>query len=166
MFSRFQIRLVPVFEYHSFPDSIVTNERILPAGLSVLIFGTFYQLVLTWDALRHRRMIQIIGIVAYNLILLLYVMVQRTELLAAFKALQSRSVVSNDLVESINPLSLALPIVIAFGTSIQFFILWKLFQQYAWRLHRTMAIFSKVRVMHQTYQVCYTHRLSRPEFGH
>jgi hypothetical protein len=115
------------------------NSRILPANFAVIIFATIYQLVLSWDALWNHRQVQIIGIVAYSFALLLYVIIQRTELNDSFSELASQKFISLNTWNLISPLSIALPCIGSFSIIIQILILRKLFRSQTWSLYQRKA---------------------------
>merc|ERR1711964_722170 len=58
----------------------LTASRTIPTFLTLYIFGFLYQLLLVWDALRMKNTIQVIGLVMYNVGLLIYGAVQISQI--------------------------------------------------------------------------------------
>lgn len=138
------------FQLH--PDDFVQNStssrRTLPTFLSLYIFGFVYELVLVYDALRLKNTIQIIGICVCNIGLLIY---------GALQIEQVSQDVDNFLYQETKPVLVAIPVIIAFASTILIFLTWKLYDEFAWTIYKHISADLRMKRRYLTYQV----RLSR-----
>lgn len=127
--------------------------KTIPTFLTLYIFGLLYQLVLVWDALRMKNTIQIIGLCAYNVGLLIYAGVQIDELQAASDAL--KGTLSNpNLWQDITPFLTAIPCILALGLILMTIVAWKLYDEFAWTIYKHISADLKMKRRYLTFQVC------------
>lgn len=130
-----------------------TQARTIPTFLTLYIFGFIYQLVLIWDALRLKNTIQIIGLVMYNVGLLIYGSVQMSQIKAAVLFLSSMSEIDVTIWGRTKPFLIAIPCIIAFGTCLLAVAAWKLYDEFAWTIYKHISADLQLKRRYLTYQV-------------
>ncbi|MCJ1479524.1 hypothetical protein MMC13_008210 [Lambiella insularis] len=133
------------------PNNQGAYTKTIPTFLTLYIFGLLYQLVLVWDALRMKNTIQIIGLCAYDIGLLIYAGVQINELQAASDSLTSLS--NPDLWQDITPFLTAIPCVLALGLILMTLVAWKLYDEFAWTIYKHISADLKMKRRYLTFQV-------------
>lgn len=125
----------------------------LTTYFTVLMFGIFYQLVITWDAFRLESVIQVIALVAYNFALLLYVMIQKSQL-CWIHTCKSKNPDEKPgvLWSKTSSTATALEWMVAGVTLVLAFSAWRLFQERLWKKKSLGSDLSMVKKYH-TYQV-------------
>lgn len=122
------------------------SVRAIDVYLSLFIFGFVYQIALTWDALRLKNTIQVIGLCAYNVGLMIYAAVQ-TE--------QIEDVVNpaTPLWIELKPYLVAVPCIIAFGTLLMSVVAWKLYDEFSWSIYKHISADIALKRRYMVYQV-------------
>ncbi len=111
-----------------------SQYRSIPTFLTLFIFAFLYELILTWDALRMKNTIQVIGICVANVVFLVYTAIQIDQISTVLQgpnAIQLKTG-AQDLWATIRPFLIAMPCVIGLASLFLFFIAWKLYQEFAW----------------------------------
>ena len=129
VFATFQLDLKPgaVDDVHS---------RTIPTFLTLYIFGFLYQLLLVWDALRLKNTIQVIGLVVYNIGLLIYGAVQMDQIKESVLVLNRQNEIDLAIWDDTKPFLIAVPIIIAVGTVMLAVCAWKLYDEFAWTIYK------------------------------
>ena len=117
------------------------------------MFGYIYQLVLVYDALQQKNTIQVIGLVLYNLGLLIYAAIQWDQVDDAVKSLTKQGLITDHFWDKINPMLVALPIIMAAFTIVLAFIAWKLYDEFAWTIYKHISADLRLKRRYLTYQV-------------
>ncbi|CAN9374656.1 unnamed protein product [Alternaria alternata] len=132
VFSKFQN------EIHFAAEGAGANEtRTIPTFLAVFMFGYIYQLFLTWDALRMKNTIQVIGLVLYNIGILVYAAIQFDQIKDAADDLNTRRFIPKDFWEDVKPMLIALPVLMAF----------------AWTIYKRISADTRLKRRYLTYQI-------------
>lgn len=148
MFGKFQSEL-----HFAAPDA--TNEaRTIPTYLAVFMFGYIYQLFLVWDALRLKNTIQVIGLVLYNIGILVYAAIQFDQIKDAANELNHKAFIPDDFWVNVKPMLIALPILMAVATIAFAFVAWKLYDEFAWTIYKRISADTRLKKRYLTYQVC------------
>ena len=137
-------------------SSVTANVRAIDTYLALFIFGFFYQIGLTWDVLRLKNTIQVIGLCMYNCGLVIYAAVQPDQIhdaIAAAIAADPTSKIDNDLWLALRPYLIAVPCVIALGTLVMSFIAWKLYDEFAWSIYKHISADLAMKRRYLVYQV-------------
>jgi hypothetical protein len=126
--------------------------------LTLIIFGFLYQLVLSWDALRMKNTIQVIGITISNFAFLIYTALQIDQISEAVKFLKSRNVILensdlNTLWNTIRPFLVAIPIIIAAVTLAIAYEAWKLYRDFAWDILKQIGADLRMKKRFLYYQI-------------
>lgn len=147
--------------------SAATQYKTIPTFLTLFIFGFLYELVLTWDALRLKNTIQIIGLCIANLALLVYTAIQIDQIETAIDDLDTAGALSGSyttssgtavtsseaLWDEIQGPLIAIPIVLAVVTIILSYFAWKLYQAFAWDILKQIGADYRMKKRFLHYQV-------------
>jgi hypothetical protein len=129
--------------------SLGSTSRTIPTFLTLYIFGFIYELVLVWDALRMKNTIQVIGLVAYNIGLLIYGSAQMNQIrnvdveLFGTKPVWTRS----------KPFLIAIPCILALTTVLLAVCTWKLYDEFAWTIYKRISADLRMKRRYLQYQV-------------
>ena len=146
VFAHFQIHLLNI-------TGSQTSQRTIPTFLTLYIFGFLYQLVLVWDALRMKNTIQVIGLVMYNVGLLIYGSVQMSQIKDAIKSLAEDDYIRENVWSDTQPFLIAIPIIIAVGTVLLAGCAWKLYDEFAWTIYKRISADLRMKRRYLQYQV-------------
>jgi len=147
VFAHFQIHLRGVGATHT------TSSRTIPTFLTLYIFGFLYQLVLVWDALRMKNTIQVIGLVMYNVGLLIYGAVQMEQIKDAVFALAEDDFIHREVWGDTKPFLVAIPCILALGTVLMAACAWKLYDEFAWTIYKRISADLRMKRRYLQYQV-------------
>ena len=147
MFAVFQGELRPDGDHQQY-------ERTIPTFLTLYIFGFIYQLFLVYDALRLKNTIQIIGLCMYNMLLLIYAAVQMDQIRSAVLFLNLFGDISLDVWAKTRPFLVAIPCVLALGTTLMSIVAWKLYDEFAWTIYKHISADLRMKRRYLTFQVC------------
>jgi len=150
VFAEFEMALAPGAN----SDRSVT--RTIPCYLSLLIFGFVYQLLLVYDALHKKNTIQIIGICAYNVAILIYTAIQVEQIKDAVAILKDANHIRenhDNLWNRVHAFLIAVPCVIALGTALLLFISWKLNEEFAWTIYKQISADLRLKKRYLVYQI-------------
>jgi hypothetical protein len=128
-----------------------SETRTIPTYLAVFMFGYLYQLWLVWDALRLKNTIQVIGLVIYNVGILIYAAIQFDQIRDAAGAL--RSAIEQDFWTDVRPMLIALPCLMAAATIVLAFEAWKLYDEFAWTIYKHISADLRLKRRYLTYQI-------------
>ncbi|KIW88195.1 uncharacterized protein Z519_11306 [Cladophialophora bantiana CBS 173.52] len=146
VFAHFQIHL------ESIPGN-QTSSRTIPTFLTLYIFGFLYQLVLVWDALRMKNTIQVIGLVMYNVGLLIYGSVQMDQIREAILQLAEDDYIRKNIWSDTEPFLIAIPCILAVGTVLMAGCAWKLYDEFAWTIYKRISADLRMKRRYLQYQV-------------
>jgi len=130
--------------------------RTTPCYLSLLIFAFLYQLLLVYDALHKKNTIQIIGICAYNVAILIYTAIQVDQIKDAITKLRNGNHIrqsDDNLWTKIHAYLIAVPCVIGLGTVLLLFISWKLNKEFAWTIYKKISADLRLKRRYLVYQI-------------
>ncbi|KAI1609473.1 hypothetical protein EDD36DRAFT_71615 [Exophiala viscosa] len=128
-------------------------SRTIPTFETLYIFGFLYQLILVWDALRMKNTIQVIGLVMYNVGLLIYGAVQMSQSKEAISALSKASDHRIQIWSDTKPFLIAIPCVLALGTVLMAACAWKLYDEFAWTIYKRISADLRMKRRYLQYQV-------------
>lgn len=154
VFGKFQLSLGP----HVGQSEVQSQYLTIPTFLTLFIFGFLYELVIVWDALRMKNTIQIIGVCIANLALLVYTAIQVDQIqmaisvLAKYNALR-HDITSPELWSDIKAFLIATPAIIALATAGMAFCAWKLYQEFAWDILKSIGADYRMKKRFLHYQV-------------
>ncbi|KIW08578.1 uncharacterized protein PV09_00542 [Verruconis gallopava] len=150
VFAKFQNGLIPAAQQQGGSD-----VKTIPTYLALLIFGFVYELLLVYDALRAKNTIQVIGIVAMNLAIMVYTAVQGDQIHDAFLYLTSlRLFLKNtNFWNDVRPYLIALPCLTALGTFLLAICAWKLYEEFAWTIYKQISADVRLKNRFLIYQI-------------
>jgi len=148
IFAKFQESLVP----HQKP---IPLSKTIPTYLTLFIFGFLYQLVLVYDSLRLKNTIQVIGLCAYNMGMVIYGSIQYDSINKAIDGLVALNrVKANTTVwQNIQPYLVAVPCIIALFTVGMSIIAWKLYDEFAWTIYKHISADLRMKRRYLTFQI-------------
>ncbi|KAF2112166.1 hypothetical protein BDV96DRAFT_614461 [Lophiotrema nucula] len=149
VFAKFQISLVNKGQ----AESLHNEARTIPTYLAVFMFGFIYMLLLVWDALRLKNTIQVIGLVLYNVGILIYAAIQFDQIRDAVLVLDHTHLIRKHFWPDIKPMLIALPVVMAVGTVFLAFLAWKLYEEFAWTIYKHISADLRLKRRYLTYQI-------------
>lgn len=131
--------------------------RAIDTYLSLFIFGFLYQIALTWDALRLKNTIQVIGLCLYNVGLMIYAAVQTDQIQDAVSPSDGQaSPINIDLWNVLKPYLIAVPCVIALGTVMMSVVAWKLYDEFSWSIYKHISADLSMKRRYLVYQIYIT----------
>ncbi|KNG46678.1 UPF0658 Golgi apparatus membrane protein C23H3.04 [Stemphylium lycopersici] len=141
-------------EIHFAAAGAGANEtRTIPTFLAVFMFGYIYQLFLVWDALRLKNTIQVIGLVLYNVGILVYAGIQFDQIKDAADDLNESAFLTPEFWLDVKPMLIALPCLMAFATLLFAFEAWKLYDEFAWTIYKRISADTRLKKRYLTYQI-------------
>ena len=138
VFGRFQFSLDYQEEReHLFTPLEKSQYRTIPTFLTLFIFGYLYILVLTWDALRLKNTIQIIGLCFSNLALFVYSVLQIDQIDKSIQKLLAAGAIKPDKEDRnvwalCKPFLIAIPVVVGVVTVAMSVLAYQLYREFAW----------------------------------
>ncbi|KAI8933872.1 hypothetical protein NX059_009570 [Plenodomus lindquistii] len=136
-----------------FAAGMKSETRSIPTYLAVFIFGYIYQLFLVWDALRLKNTIQVIGLVLYNVGILVYAGIQYDQIKDAADVLNTSAFIPEGFWEDVKPMLIALPILMAVATVVFAFEAKKLYEEFAWTIYKRISADTRLKKRYLTYQI-------------
>jgi hypothetical protein len=136
--------------------------RTIPTYLALFIFGFLYEIALTYDALRLKNTIQVIGLCMYNAGMLIYSSIQVDQINKAIQALEDTGQVKigDQIWPEIQPYLIAAPCIIAFFTCVMSAIAWKLYDEFAWTIYKHISADLRMKRRFLTFQVWFENNYS------
>ena len=127
------------------------------------MFGYLYQLFLVWDALRLKNTIQVIGLVIYNIGIMVYAAIQSAQIRDAAiqydqigdasEALLKLHFLRDDFWRDVKGMLIAVPVLMAAATIAFAFVAWKLYDEFAWTIYKHISADLRLKRRYLTYQV-------------
>ncbi|KAK4204021.1 hypothetical protein QBC40DRAFT_8652 [Triangularia verruculosa] len=162
VFARFQFGLA--FQESDIEDEdkrrmLQSRYRTIPTFLALFIFGFLYVLILTWDALRMKNTIQIIGLCIANLALFVYTILQIEQiekslfLLGEFLALKDGQGDKNNVWALAKPFLIAVPAIVGVVTVAMSCIAYQLYREFAWDILKQIGADYRMKKRFLHYQI-------------
>ncbi|KAG8630680.1 hypothetical protein KVT40_002299 [Elsinoe batatas] len=131
--------------------------RSIDTFLSLFIFGFLYEVYLTWDALKNKNTIQVIGLCAYNVGLIIYAAIQVNQIEDSIITLASNgTAITADLWPILRPFLVAIPCVTALGTVLICIVAWKLYDEFSWSIYKNISADVAMRRRYLVYLIYIT----------
>ena len=130
----------------------------IPTFLALFIFGFLYVLFLTWDALRRKNTIQIIGLCIADLALFVYTILQIDQIDGSINKLTGAGVSYTEeqhqqVWRACSPFLYTIPPVVGVATILMGFCAWKLYQEFAWDILKQIGADYRMKKRFLHYQV-------------
>lgn len=159
VFGRFQFSL----EYQ--PDNELTDRlksqyRTIPTFLTLFIFGFLYILFLSWDALRLKNTIQIIGLCVANLAIFVYAILQIDQIDMSISRLLEANALKPDREDRnvwalCKPFLVAVPAVVGVVTVAMGALAYQLYREFAWDILKQIGADYRMKKRFLHYQVSF-----------
>ena len=130
-------------------DPSTKYAKEVPTSLTLYVFAMIYWLYLTWDALRLKNTIQIIGLCVSDFALVVYGAVQTKQVKDMFLAIS----VAQTTQDQIYPCLTAIPIVLAVGAILMSLVAIKLYNEFAWTIYKNISADLRMKQRFLNYQV-------------
>lgn len=135
-------------------DDSISNGRLrLQSFLGLYIFALIYELALSYDALRRRNTIQLVGLCICNQGLFAYGILQMTEIKDTISSLADEAL--GERLRKLYQVELILvPVFLGIGTMCMAFFTWKLRAEFSWSIYKNISADLQMKRRYFTYQVC------------
>jgi hypothetical protein len=135
-------------------DGKTEGPRRLQSFLGLFIFALLYELALSYDALRRKNTIQLVGLCICNLGLLTYGFLQMQEIRTTVSSMVNDKKLSNHLLEIYQIELVIVPVILGVGTVCMIFFTWKLRAEFSWSIYKNISADLQMKRRYFTYQVC------------
>lgn len=129
-FGRFEYDILKVYGHYQFTHEY-SYLRTIPTYLSLFIFAELYQLVLACNAIRAENTIQTVGIVFFNMAMLVYSALQYSQIQDTARKLGVHAAY-----EACKGVIIAIPCVIAAGILVLMVLTYKIHQDFGWSIYK------------------------------
>ncbi|KAK4144772.1 uncharacterized protein C8A04DRAFT_36341 [Dichotomopilus funicola] len=156
VFGRFQFSLL--LQDADINDALKSQYRTIPTFLTLFIFGFLYILLLTWDALRLKNTIQIIGLCVANLAIFVYAILQIDQINNSIARLLGAGALKPDeddrnVWELCKPFLIAVPAVNGVITILMGVIAYQLYREFAWDILKQIGADYRMKKRFLHYQI-------------
>jgi hypothetical protein len=157
VFGRFQFSL-EYQEESNIDDRLKSQYRTIPTFLTLFIFGFLYMLFLTWDALRLKNTIQIIGLCVANLAIFVYAILQIDQINNSIDVLLRENALKPDEEDRnvwalCKPFLIAVPAVVGVVTVIMGGLAYQLYREFAWDILKQIGADYRMKKRFLHYQI-------------
>lgn len=125
----------------------------LQSFLGLFIFALLYELALSYDALRRKNTIQLVGLCVCNLGLLTYGFIQMEEVQSIIGTMVKDKNLSNHLLKVYRIELIIVPVILGVGTVCMIFFTWKLRAEFSWSIYKNISADLQMKRRYLTYQV-------------
>ena len=137
-------------------DDTGAAETNLQSFLGLYVFALLYELILSYDALRRRNTIQLVGLCFCNLGLTAYGILQMREIAPTLKSMLADALIDTRLLHLYRVVLILVPIILGIGTLCMCFLTWKLRAEFSWSIYKNVSADLQMKRRYLTYQVCCT----------
>jgi len=133
------------------PTLDISSARRLPVYFSIFGFAHVFQLILAIDAVWMRNTLQFFFLTAFNLIFLIYAIVQIFEIRSALPtSASSQSAIFNI---PINILVIIIPFVIALAELAYIVLGWSIWREFGWKVYKLLGADRRIKRLYVHYQI-------------
>ncbi|KAF8478693.1 hypothetical protein DFH94DRAFT_66981 [Russula ochroleuca] len=142
-------------------DLTLTNYRTVPCYLALFVLAELFELLMAFDALRLRNVIQLVGILVFHVALVVFATIQIHETkVALVRTPNCDGTVSfvtcggkGTLYRKVEHLLIAAPGIIAAAWIVLIFFVRALYYEFGWAVFRIVGANPAMKTMYQFYQV-------------
>jgi hypothetical protein len=138
---------------HLEDNSKADGPMRLQSFLGFYIFALLYELGLSYDALRRKNTIQLVGLCICNMGLLTYGFLQMQEIKDIISNLVTDKILSNRLQDFYHVEIILVPVILGVGTVCMVFFTWKLRAEFSWSIYKNISADLQMKRRYFTYQV-------------
>ncbi|KAJ5490079.1 hypothetical protein N7453_010904 [Penicillium expansum] len=133
-------------------DSNANGKMRLQSFLGLYIFALLYELALSYDALRRRNTIQLVGLCICNQGLFTFGLLQMREIKETISSLTNKEL--GDRLQELYKIELILvPVFLGVGTMCMSFFTWKLRGEFSWSIYKNISADLQMKRRYFVYQV-------------
>ncbi|KAK4191883.1 hypothetical protein QBC35DRAFT_280327 [Podospora australis] len=158
VFARFQFSIELQENETEDIEGLRSRYRTIPTFLALFIFGFLYVLILSWDALRLKNTIQIIGLCLANFALFVYTILQIDQIEKSINMLLEGKVLkqdqaSRDVWAICKPFLISVPAIVGVITVAMSFIAYQLYREFAWDILKQIGADYRMKKRFLHYQI-------------
>jgi hypothetical protein len=131
-----------------------SRESRLQSFLGLYVFALLYELALSYDALRRRNTIQLVGLCFCNVGLTAYGVLQMQEIEPTLKSMMADALIDTRLLHLYRVVLILVPIILGVATLCMIFLTWKLRAEFSWSIYKNISADLQMKRRYFTYQVC------------
>ncbi|KAJ7109359.1 hypothetical protein C8R44DRAFT_802315 [Mycena epipterygia] len=142
----------------------VGDYKTLPCYLALFALAELFELLMAFDALRLRNVIQLLGILLFHMALIVFAAIQihetKSALLNHNHSVDCTAVVDlihcggpGSLWEAVQPFLIVVPCVIAAAWFVMMFWIKELYSEFGWAIFHVVGANPKMKRMYQWYQI-------------
>lgn len=135
-------------------DDTGATESRLQSLLGLYVFALLYELALSYDALRRRNTIQLVGLCFCNVGLTAYGVLQKQEIEPTLKSMMADALIDTRLLHLYDAVLVLVPIILGVGTLCMTFLTWILRAEFSWSIYKNISADLQMKRRYFTYQVC------------
>lgn len=128
------------------------SARRLPVYFSIFGFAHVFQLILAIDAVWTRNTLQFFFLTAFNLIFLIYAVVQIFEIRSALQTMTTSSQLAIFNIP-INVLVIIIPFVIALAELAYVILGWSIWREFGWKVYKLLGADRRIKRLYVHYQI-------------
>lgn len=118
----------------------------LPVYLGIFAFAHVYQFILAMFAVHQRNTMQFIFLGIFNMLLLIYSIIQISEI-----RVKSDVVIKESAQQAVNILTATIPCIISLAQVIYIGLAWKIYQEFGWKVYKLLGADRLVKKMYAHY---------------
>ncbi|KAF9243819.1 hypothetical protein BU15DRAFT_86252 [Melanogaster broomeanus] len=123
------------------------SAKKMPVYLSVFALAHIFQLVLAVDAVYARNTLQFICLIIFNLLFLIYAVIQIGEI-------QNSTTTSDGFIKlPVNVLTNIIPAVISTAEVAYIALGWKIYNEFGWKVYKLLGADRRIKKMYASYQI-------------
>ncbi|KAJ7774644.1 hypothetical protein DFH07DRAFT_106262 [Mycena maculata] len=146
----------------SFTGNFAADYKTLPCYLALFALAEIFELLMAFDALRLRNVIQLIGILLFHMALIVFAAIQIHETRSALLnkvdcATDPTNTVNcpgpGSLWNAVEPFLIVVPCIIAAAWFVMMFWIRELYSEFGWAIFHVVGANPKMKRMYQWYQI-------------
>ncbi|KAJ7685175.1 hypothetical protein DFH06DRAFT_32700 [Mycena polygramma] len=138
-----------------------SNYKTLPCYLALFALAEVFELVMAFDALRLRNIIQLLGILLFHMALIVFAAIQihetKSALLNQVDCTKNFNLINCDgpgsLWQAVQPFLIVVPCIIAAAWFVMMFWIKQLYSEFGWAIFHVVGANPKMKRMYQWYQI-------------
>ncbi|KAJ7285852.1 hypothetical protein C8J57DRAFT_650435 [Mycena rebaudengoi] len=140
----------------------VGDYKTLPCYLALFALAEIFELLMAFDALRLRNIIQLVGILLFHMALIVFAAIQIRQTRSALINTSADCVNNYNMIycpgpgslwEEVKPFLIAVPCVIAGAWLVMMFWIKELYAEFGWAIFHVVGANPKMKTMYQWYQI-------------
>ncbi|KAK4129641.1 hypothetical protein N657DRAFT_630488 [Parathielavia appendiculata] len=157
VFARFQYSLKYQYDQDATAEQ-KSQYRTIPTFLALFIFGFLYILILSWDALRLKNTIQVIGLCIANLAIFVYAILQIDQIEKSIGKLLDAGLIKPDKQDRdvwalCKPFLVAVPAIVGVVTIAMGALAYQLYREFAWDILKQIGADYRMKKRFLHYQI-------------